>query len=90
MNYDSADVWANSKIFKLDHDRKPYVVAGVPPDYFSETGQRWGNPVYNWDVLRDTKFQWWFDRVKHNLSCFDMVRIDHFRGFFSGMGDTGR
>ncbi len=81
VNYDSADVWANSKIFKLDHDRKPYVVAGVPPDYFSETGQRWGNPVYNWDVLRDTKFQWWFDRVKHNLSCFDMVRIDHFRGF---------
>tara|TARA_B100000959_G_scaffold76905_1_gene81700 strand:- start:2486 stop:3988 length:1503 start_codon:yes stop_codon:yes gene_type:complete len=81
VNYDSADVWSNPEIFKLDHDRQPYVVAGVPPDNFSETGQRWGNPVYNWDVLRDTKFKWWVDRIRFNLSYFDLVRIDHFRGF---------
>lgn len=78
---DSADVWANPQFFKLDAQRKPTHVAGVPPDYFSETGQLWGNPVYDWDVLAADGFTWWVDRVGHNLKLYDYVRIDHFRGF---------
>ncbi|AQT68458.1 4-alpha-glucanotransferase [Anaerohalosphaera lusitana] len=80
VTYDSADVWAHPEVFKLRKDRKPEMIAGVPPDYFSETGQLWGNPVYNWDTLRKTRYDWWMRRIKYNLSLFDMLRIDHFRG----------
>jgi len=81
VNYDSADVWANPEIFKLDGEKRPTVVAGVPPDYFSTTGQLWGNPVYRWDVLKATRHAWWIGRVRHHMRCFDKVRLDHFRGF---------
>jgi len=81
VNYDSAGVWAHPETFKLDQDRRPAFVAGVPPDYFSRTGQFWGNPVYRWDVLRETGYRWWIRRVAHNLALFDLVRVDHFRGF---------
>jgi 4-alpha-glucanotransferase len=80
VSYDSADGWSNPRIFKLDDSKKPYVVAGVPPDYFSNTGQLWGNPVYDWDVLRKTGYKWWIERVQHVLSLYDIIRIDHFRG----------
>jgi len=80
VSYDSADVWARPELFKLDADRAPLAVAGVPPDYFSRTGQRWGNPVYDWEALKRTDFEWWTDRMAHNLGLFDIVRIDHFRG----------
>ncbi len=79
--YDSADVWAHPELFKLDEEMKPTVVAGVPPDYFSETGQYWGNPVYRWEVLKERGYDWWTDRIAHNIKLFDHVRIDHFRGF---------
>ncbi|MBD3754814.1 MAG: 4-alpha-glucanotransferase [Gammaproteobacteria bacterium] len=78
--YDSADVWANSQQFKLDEEHNPTVVTGVPPDYFSETGQRWGNPHYNWAVMQADGFAWWRKRVAAALELFDLVRIDHFRG----------
>lgn len=78
--YDSADVWSHPDLFKLTRSRKPRFVAGVPPDYFSATGQLWGNPVYDWQRLEETGFEWWMRRVKHNLLLFDFVRIDHFRG----------
>lgn len=81
VTYDSADVWANPRYFKLDEQLEPYCVAGVPPDYFSETGQRWGNPVYNWEALARDGFAWWASRITHNLGLTDLVRIDHFRGF---------
>jgi 4-alpha-glucanotransferase len=80
VNYDSADVWAHPHLFKLDHEKRPYVVAGVPPDYFSETGQLWGNPMYDWDVMRREGFSWWIRRIKRAFDLYDMVRIDHFRG----------
>lgn len=79
--YDSAEVWAHSEIFKLDEEKRMRVVAGVPPDYFSETGQRWGNPHFDWEYLEETGFQWWLERVQTQLELFDIVRIDHFRGF---------
>lgn len=79
--HDSADVWANPEYFKLDKDGKPRVVAGVPPDYFSATGQLWGNPLYDWERLRADNYQWWIDRVRWSLELFDLVRVDHFRGF---------
>ena len=79
--HDSAEVWVHPKLFHLDHEKMPSVVAGVPPDYFSETGQLWGNPVYRWDALMQTGYDWWIRRVGHNLSLFDLVRVDHFRGF---------
>lgn len=78
---DSADVWANRELFFLNADGSPSVVAGVPPDYFSETGQCWGNPLYNWAVHRETKFAWWTRRMQRILEMTDIVRIDHFRGF---------
>jgi 4-alpha-glucanotransferase len=78
---DSADVWANREIFQLDERGEPFVVAGVPPDYFSVTGQRWGNPLYRWDVLRKTRFRWWVSRFRAALRFADVVRVDHFRGF---------
>jgi 4-alpha-glucanotransferase len=81
VNLDSADVWTHPELFKLDDEKRPAFVAGVPPDYFSETGQRWGNPVYRWDVLRETGYAWWIQRLARNLDLYDIVRIDHFRGF---------
>lgn len=81
--FDSADAWANTDIFLFDHELKPCSVAGVPPDYFSATGQLWGNPLYNWDKMRTTGYKWWVDRIKANLSICDIIRIDHFRGFES-------
>ena len=80
IDYDSVDLWAHQEIFKLDENKRPYVVAGVPPDYFSETGQLWGNPLYRWDTLKANGFDWWVKRVIHNLQLFDIIRIDHFRG----------
>ena len=79
--YDSADVWTNPGEFKLDEKGRPLVVAGVPPDYFSKTGQLWGNPIYNWDKMRATKFAWWIKRLRATFTTIDLVRIDHFRGF---------
>lgn len=81
--HDSADVWANPSLFHLDTDGRPTVVAGVPPDYFSDTGQRWGNPLYDWDRHVETGFTWWTKRMKRVFELFDLVRIDHFRGFES-------
>lgn len=81
VNYDSADVWAHPEIFNLGKEGEPVGVAGVPPDYFSKTGQLWGNPTYRWDDLQKTDYRWWFDRISHNLRLFDMLRLDHFRGF---------
>lgn len=80
-NFESADVWSNPSIFKLGEDRRPAFVAGVPPDYFSTTGQLWGNPVYNWDVLGRDGYRWWIERIGHSLKLYDIVRLDHFRGF---------
>ena len=79
--HDSADVWGNRELFQLDESGMPTVVAGVPPDYFSATGQRWGNPLYRWDVLRETGYRWWIERIKTNLRLADIIRLDHFRGF---------
>ncbi len=78
---DSADVWANSELFHLDSHNRPTAVAGVPPDYFSSTGQRWGNPLYRWSEHKRTGFEWWISRIRKTLEQVDMVRIDHFRGF---------
>ena len=79
--FDSADVWAHRELFHLDERGKPTVVAGVPPDYFSPTGQRWGNPLYRWDVMAKQSYQWWIARCRAAFAMFDYVRIDHFRGF---------
>jgi len=81
VNMDSADVWVHPEIFELDEERKPIHVAGVPPDYFSATGQRWGNPLYRWDVLAKQGFAWWIDRMSRATELCDIVRLDHFRGF---------
>jgi 4-alpha-glucanotransferase len=81
--HDSADVWAHPEIFELDEAGNPTVVSGVPPDYFSETGQRWGNPLYRWDVLERDGYRWWVDRFRRTLEMVDVARIDHFRGFES-------
>ncbi len=78
---DSADVWVAPHCFKLDEKKQPTAVAGVPPDYFSETGQLWGNPVYRWDVLKEQGYDWWIRRIRHNLTLYDRIRVDHFRGF---------
>ena len=78
--HDSADVWAQRELFLLDDAGQPTVVAGVPPDYFSETGQRWGNPHYNWAVMQADGFAWWRARLSAHFEWFDLVRIDHFRG----------
>ena len=83
VSYDSVDVWANQDIFLLDKKRKPTLVGGVPPDYFSETGQLWGNPLFDWEKLRQRNFDWWIARIHYNLSMFDLIRIDHFRGLES-------
>lgn len=78
---DSADVWAHRELFLLNEDGTPSVVAGVPPDYFSETGQRWGNPLYDWEARKKMKYTWWTDRMRRTFELVDIVRIDHFRGF---------
>jgi 4-alpha-glucanotransferase len=80
LSLDSADTWVNREIFMLDDEAAPRYVAGVPPDFFSAEGQRWGNPVYNWRYLEQTGFSWWHKRVKRQLELFDLLRIDHFRG----------
>jgi 4-alpha-glucanotransferase len=79
--YDSADVWRNLGLFLLDNQGKPTFVAGVPPDYFSKTGQLWGNPLYDWDVLERSGYGWWIERFRQSFLLFDCIRIDHFRGF---------
>lgn len=81
--HDSADVWAAPELFHLDSGGRPTVVAGVPPDYFTATGQRWGNPLYRWEVHARDGFAWWSRRLAASLSLFDMLRIDHFRGFIA-------
>ena len=79
--HDSADVWAAQEFFNLDENGNALTVAGVPPDYFSETGQHWGNPHYNWHAMEAAGFSWWIDRLRTQLNQFDLIRIDHFRGF---------
>jgi 4-alpha-glucanotransferase len=81
VNMDSADVWVHPELFELDKELKPVHVAGVPPDYFSPTGQRWGNPLYRWDVLEERGFDWWIDRIRRATRLYDIIRLDHFRGF---------
>jgi len=81
VNGDSADVWANPDLFLLDEENLPQAVAGVPPDYFNEDGQLWGNPLYDWDAHRATGYEWWADRIRMTLSQVDLVRVDHFRAF---------
>jgi len=81
VNYDSADVWTHPEIFELDENLCPVRVSGVPPDYFSSTGQRWGNPLYKWGLLRERGFNWWVARIRRSLTLYDMIRLDHFRGF---------
>jgi len=78
---DSSDVWSNRELFLLDSDGSPTSVAGVPPDYFSETGQLWGNPLYNWDAMEKNGFKWWIERIQGILKLVNIIRIDHFRGF---------
>jgi 4-alpha-glucanotransferase len=79
--HDSADVWAHPELFRLDEQGRTTAVAGVPPDYFSATGQLWGNPLYRWDVSAQSGHRWWIERVRASLKLFDLVRLDHFRGF---------
>jgi 4-alpha-glucanotransferase len=81
VNFDSADVWTHPEIFELNEDLTPIRVAGVPPDYFSATGQRWGNPIYKWDMLQTRGFDWWVDRMRRTHALYDIIRLDHFRGF---------
>ena len=81
MAHDSADVWARPDLFFLDAEGKPTVVAGVPPDYFSETGQLWGNPLYRWEAHAEEGYAWWIQRLNALLNQVDLIRIDHFRGF---------
>ncbi len=83
VNMDSSDVWMHPEIFELDEELRPIQVAGVPPDYFSATGQRWGNPLYRWDVLKAQGFDWWTQRISRSCQLYDIVRLDHFRGFES-------
>ncbi len=81
VSYDSADVWTHPDLFELDPNLAPIRVAGVPPDYFSATGQRWGNPLYRWDVMQRNGFAWWIDRIRRAHFLYDLIRLDHFRGF---------
>ncbi len=80
---DSADAWANRELFYFDEEGRPTVVAGVPPDYFSPTGQLWGNPIYRWDKMAEDGYSWWIQRIRANLALYDIIRIDHFRGFYN-------
>jgi 4-alpha-glucanotransferase len=81
LGFDSLDVWQNQEMFLLDENNQPSFVAGVPPDYFSATGQRWGNPIYAWDKLEATEFEFWINRLRINSQMYDIIRIDHFRAF---------
>jgi 4-alpha-glucanotransferase len=81
VNMDSSDVWVHPELFELDEELHPIRIAGVPPDYFSPTGQRWGNPLYRWDVAQATGFAWWISRIRRACELYDIVRLDHFRGF---------
>src|SRR5437868_6498873 len=84
MNFvalDSADTWQNRAVFRLDVHGMPLAAAGVPPDYFSELGQLWGNPLYDWDYLAQTGYAWWIDRLRAAFELYDVIRLDHFRGF---------
>jgi 4-alpha-glucanotransferase len=81
--FNSSDVWSNQSLFLLDENRQPSLVGGVPPDYFSETGQLWGNPLFDWNKMKEKGYDWWMARLHFNLRMFDMVRIDHFRGLES-------
>lgn len=81
VQLESADVWSNPDIFRLGRDMTPVLVAGVPPDYFSEEGQLWGNPIYDWDYQKSTEYDWWRKRLTHNAKLYDVIRIDHFRAF---------
>ena len=81
MNHDSADVWTHRELFRLNGRLEPEVVAGVPPDFFSSTGQRWGNPLYRWDVMKERGYQWWVQRLRWATQTCDYIRLDHFRGF---------
>ncbi len=81
VSLDSADTWAKPELFQLDEEYKPIAVAGCPPDYFSEDGQLWGNPLYNWEYNKETNYDWWIKRIEHAFKLYDVVRIDHFRGF---------
>ncbi|GAB3831313.1 4-alpha-glucanotransferase [Pontibacter rugosus] len=81
VSHDSADVWSHPQLFKLDEEGKSTAVSGVPPDFFSETGQLWGTPVYDWEALAKQKYGWWIDRIDHNLLLFGVLRLDHFRAF---------
>ena len=81
VNYDSADVWTHPELFELDEHGQMLRVSGVPPDYFSATGQRWGNPLYRWGVLKERGFDWWVARIRRSLALYDSIRLDHFRGF---------
>jgi len=81
VNHDSADVWTHRELFRLNGDLDPEVVAGVPPDFFSKTGQRWGNPLYRWDVMKEHGYKWWTQRLRWATENYDYIRLDHFRGF---------
>ena len=81
VNMDSADVWMHPELFELDENPQPIRIAGVPPDYFSPTGQRWGNPLYRWDLAAASGFKWWIDRIRRACQLCDILRLDHFRGF---------
>ena len=81
VNYDSADVWMHPHLFRLNENLEPDVVSGVPPDFFSKTGQRWGNPLYRWDVMKDQGYEWWIQRLRWATRNCDYIRLDHFRGF---------
>ena len=81
VSYDSSDVWTHSEDFQLDENLAPIRVSGVPPDYFSASGQRWGNPLYRWDKLQNEGFAWWVARIKRARELYDLIRLDHFRGF---------
>jgi len=88
--HDSADVWANPELFHLNEHGHASLVAGVPPDYFSETGQRWGNPIYRWEVMQQNDYAWWYQRLKRVLERVDLLRLDHFRGFDAYWAIDGR
>ena len=81
VSLESSDVWANRELFDLSEDGSPRFISGVPPDYFSEDGQMWGNPLYNWEIMKNKNYNWWIKRIENSLLLFDVIRIDHFRGF---------
>ena len=87
---DSADVWANRQLFELSDDGQPRVVAGVAPDYFSASGQLWGNPIYCWEKHAQSGYAWWIARFRRVLEMLDMIRLDHFRGFEAYYGNSRR